>query len=107
MLGGVDGDAEVVFELLLADELVDAPGAQGGLQGVFVVLDVAGDDAIGRRVGVLSNTCAIRGNYTGGRVASPCGIGAGDGGRSWYECLSLKVGTHRGRSQRYNGARCL
>jgi hypothetical protein len=46
LLGGVDGDAEVVLELLLADELVEAPGAKCGFQRLVFVLDFAGSDAL-------------------------------------------------------------
>ena len=46
LLGGVDGDAEVVLELLLADELVEAPGAKGDVDRLLFVLRLAGDDAL-------------------------------------------------------------
>ena len=46
LLGGVDGDAEVVLELLLADELIEAPGAEGDVDRLFFVLRLAGDDAL-------------------------------------------------------------
>jgi len=49
LLGGVDGDAEVVLELLLADELVEAPGPERYFEGLVFVLDLAGSDALGRR----------------------------------------------------------
>jgi hypothetical protein len=49
LLGGVDGDAEVVLELLLADELVEAPGPEGYIDFLFFVLRLAGDDALGGR----------------------------------------------------------
>jgi hypothetical protein len=48
-LGGVYGDAEVVFELFLADELVEAPGAERDVDRLFFVLRLAGDDALGGR----------------------------------------------------------
>ena len=48
-LGGVYGDAEVVLELLLADELIEAPGAKGDVDCLFFVLRLAGDDALGGR----------------------------------------------------------
>jgi hypothetical protein len=45
LLGGVDGDAEVVLQLLLADELIEASRAQGNVN-LVVVLRLAGDDAL-------------------------------------------------------------
>jgi hypothetical protein len=45
LLGGVDGDAEVVLELLLADELIEPAGPQGDVD-LVVVLRLAGDDAL-------------------------------------------------------------
>jgi len=53
LLGGVDGDAEVVLELLLADELVEAPGPESSFQRLVFVLDLAGSDALGRRCRLL------------------------------------------------------
>jgi hypothetical protein len=55
---GLDGDPEVILQLLLADELIEAPGTKSRVQGIVVVrLDFAGDDAVfGRRNGCLSNT---------------------------------------------------
>ena len=50
--GGLDGDAEVVLELLLADELIKATRPKGRVQRfVFVFLDLAVGDAVfsGRR----------------------------------------------------------
>jgi len=50
--GGLDGDAEVVLELLLADELIEATRPKSRVQSfVFVFLDFSGDDAVfsGRR----------------------------------------------------------
>jgi hypothetical protein len=46
LFGGIDGDAEVVFELVLADELIEAPGPEGNVDCLFVVLRLAGDDAL-------------------------------------------------------------
>ncbi len=43
---GGDGDAQVLLDLVLADVLVQAPGAQGGLGVVFVVLGRAGENSI-------------------------------------------------------------
>jgi hypothetical protein len=40
-LGGVDGDAEVVLKLLLADKLVELTRPEGDVQRLVVVLDVA------------------------------------------------------------------
>jgi hypothetical protein len=51
VLGRVDGNAQVVLKLLLADELVKPPGAQRDIQLLFVVLELAGGDALGRRTG--------------------------------------------------------
>jgi hypothetical protein len=51
VLGGVDGDAEVVLELGLSDELVEAPGAEGDVKGLFVVLELRGGDSLSRRAG--------------------------------------------------------
>ena len=49
LAGGVDGDAEVVLELGLADEFVEAPGPQRRVQRLIIVLHLAGSDALGRR----------------------------------------------------------
>jgi hypothetical protein len=50
LLGGVDGDAEIVLQLLLADELIEASRAQGDVDRLIVVLRLTGDDAfLGRR----------------------------------------------------------
>jgi hypothetical protein len=50
LLGGGDGDLQVVLQLLLANELAQPPGAQRRVQGLFVFLRFAGDDAFrGRR----------------------------------------------------------
>jgi hypothetical protein len=46
LLGGVDGDAEIVLELLLADELIEATRAEGKVDRLVVVLRLAGDDAL-------------------------------------------------------------
>jgi hypothetical protein len=46
LFGGVDGDAEVVLELLLADELIEATGTEGYIDFLFFVLRLAGDDAL-------------------------------------------------------------
>jgi len=51
VLGGVDGDAEVVLELGLADELIEATGTEGDVESLFVVLELGGGDALGRRAG--------------------------------------------------------
>ena len=53
LLGGVDGDAEVFLELLLADELVEPARAEGGVLGVFLTLRCAGCDALGSRTTLL------------------------------------------------------
>jgi hypothetical protein len=49
LLGGVDGDAEVVFELLLADELFEAPGTKSDLDRLVIILRLAGDYALSCR----------------------------------------------------------
>ncbi len=49
LLGGVDGDAEVILQLRLADELVEAPRAQRDVDLFVVLLRLAGDDALGCR----------------------------------------------------------
>jgi hypothetical protein len=49
VLGGVDGDAEVVLELGLPDELIEATGPEGDVEGLFVVLELRGGDALSRR----------------------------------------------------------
>jgi hypothetical protein len=46
LFGGVDGDAEVVLELFLADELVEAAGPESGFQRLVFVLDLAGSYAL-------------------------------------------------------------
>jgi hypothetical protein len=45
----VDRDAEVVLELLLADELIEATGPQADLDDLVVVLRLAGDNPLGCR----------------------------------------------------------
>ena len=49
LLRGGDGDAQVILDLLLADELLDPPGAQSRVQGQVVFLELAGDDPLGSR----------------------------------------------------------
>ena len=49
LLGGIDADPKVVLELLLADELIETPGAKGDVDCLFFVLRLAGDDALGGR----------------------------------------------------------
>jgi len=49
LFGSVYGDAEVVLELLLADELVQPPRPQRDIDRLFFVLRLAGDDAFGGR----------------------------------------------------------
>jgi hypothetical protein len=46
LLGGVDGDAEVVFELLLADEFIEPPGPQRDVDLLVVIPRLAGDNAL-------------------------------------------------------------
>jgi hypothetical protein len=48
-VGGLNGDAEVLFELVLANELGQATGTQGGVERFFVVLRLGGDDTVGGR----------------------------------------------------------
>jgi hypothetical protein len=58
-LGGVDGDAQVVLQLLLADELIELAGPEREVQRLFVFDGVAGDDALGSRgCGPFPNACA-------------------------------------------------
>jgi hypothetical protein len=64
--GRLDGDAQVVFELLLADELVQPPRAQSGVEGLIIVLlEVAGYDAFFSLRGraPVRITVLFRGNY--------------------------------------------
>src|SRR5438552_6200210 len=49
LLCRVHGDTEVVLELLLADELIEAAGPQGDIDCLFFVLRLAGDYALGGR----------------------------------------------------------
>ncbi len=60
--GGLDGDREVVLQLLLADELRQAPGAEGRVEGFLVLLEVPGYYAFfSRRRGTpFPKICAIR-----------------------------------------------
>jgi hypothetical protein len=51
VLGGVDGDAEVVLELGLPDELIETTRPEGDVESLFVVLELRGSDALGRRAG--------------------------------------------------------
>ena len=44
LLGGGDADAQVVLDLLLADELLQQARPQGGVQGQVVFLELAGGD---------------------------------------------------------------
>ena len=46
LLGGVDGDAEVVFELLLADEFIEPPWSQRDVDLLVVFPRLAGDNAL-------------------------------------------------------------
>ncbi len=60
--GGLDGDVEVVFELLLADELSEATRPERSVQRfVFVLLDFAGDDAVfsGRRTSSVGSRMRV------------------------------------------------
>jgi hypothetical protein len=41
LFGSVHGDAEVVLELLLTDELIEAPGAEGDVDVLLFVLRLA------------------------------------------------------------------
>ena len=50
LLGGIYGDAEIVLELLLADELVEATWPESDVDRLFVVLRLSGDDALGGRL---------------------------------------------------------
>jgi hypothetical protein len=45
----IDGDAQVVLQLLLADELGQAARAERRVQGLVVVLDMPRGDALRRR----------------------------------------------------------
>jgi len=49
LFGGIDGDAEIVLQLRLADELLEAPRPQRDVDRLVVVLRLAGDDALSRR----------------------------------------------------------
>jgi len=46
LLGGVDSDAEVVLELLLADEFIKPPGPQRDVDLLVVVPQLAGDNPL-------------------------------------------------------------
>ena len=46
LLGGVYGDAEVVFELLLADEFIEPPWSQRDVDLLVVFPRLAGDNAL-------------------------------------------------------------
>jgi hypothetical protein len=65
----IDGDAEVVLELLLPDELVEAPGTQGDVEFFFVILELAGGNALGRRAGA-----PCRMGVLPGAIIRSCGI---------------------------------
>jgi hypothetical protein len=49
LLRRVYRDAEVVLELLLADELIEATGTEGDFDRLVVVLRLAGDDPLSGR----------------------------------------------------------
>jgi len=70
LLCGVDGDAEVVLQLRLADELVETPRAQRDVDLFFVVLRLAGDDALsGQDAGSwTSDLISLHGRIRGARV---------------------------------------
>jgi hypothetical protein len=51
VLRGIDGDAEVVLELGLSDELIEATRPEGDVELFFVVLELAGRDALSGRCG--------------------------------------------------------
>ena len=57
LFGGVYGDAEVVLELLLADELIEPPGPQRELDSLIVVPRLAGDDPLLSRRSPVSLEC--------------------------------------------------
>jgi len=88
--GGLDGDAEVVLELVLADELTEAARPKGRVQRfVFGFLDFSGGDAVfsGRRTSPvlrihrLSNVRSTRA-IIGARAALSRGAGGADQQRS-------------------------
>jgi hypothetical protein len=79
-LRGVNGDAEVVLQLLLADELVELARPESEVERLFVFDDVARDDALSSRgCGTFPNTCATQGIITresrSNRLAWRCGSG--------------------------------
>jgi hypothetical protein len=53
LLRGLDGDAQVVLQPLLADELAQLSGPEGSIERLFVVLRLAGDDALVSGRGLL------------------------------------------------------
>jgi len=57
LLGGIDGDAEVVLELLLADELIEPPWPERDVDRLVVVPRLAGDNALLSRRSPASVEC--------------------------------------------------
>jgi len=44
--GGGDGNVDIVLNLVLADEVVEEPGAEAGVQGYVLGVGLAGNDAL-------------------------------------------------------------
>jgi len=57
LLGSVDGDAEVVLELLLADEFIEPAGPKRDIDCLVVVPRFAGDDPLLSRRSPASVEC--------------------------------------------------
>jgi hypothetical protein len=78
LAGSLNGDAEVVLQLLLADELSQAPGPKRRVQGLVFVLDVRGDDTFfsGRDIAPVSNARSVSIIVLGLAMAGLCASGA-------------------------------
>jgi hypothetical protein len=70
LLGRVHADTEVILQLLLADELIEAAGAQGDVDRFVVVLRLAGDDPLSGRAGLLRMPVLLK-DYRARRTERP------------------------------------